>query len=217
LEAALFGGPPRSRPTVLAMPDFAELRRQRQQHPHATQQLLWEEYRRANPNGYQYGRFCELYRRWKQYVVLRLEHKAGEKLFVDWAGTTIPIHDPRGGSVQQAHLFVAVLGASSYTYAEATADEQLASWIGADVRAFKFYQGVPKLVVPDNTKPGVTKACRYDPDLNPTYQEMAMHLRHRHGSGAAIQAPRQGQSRIECAVGRALDHRGDAESKFLLD
>ncbi len=125
-----------------------------------TQQLLWEEYRQANPNGYQYSRFCELYRRWrrKQDVVLRQEHKPGEKLFVDWAGTTIPIHDPRGGPVQQAHLFVAVLGASSYTYAEPTADEQLASWIGAHVRAFEFYQGVPKLVVPDNTKTGITKA-----------------------------------------------------------
>src|SRR5579862_1474400 len=150
---------------------------QRQQHPHVTQQLLWEEYRQTNPDGYQYSRFCELYQRWrrKQDVVLRQEHKAGEKLFVDWAGTTIRIYDPRGGPVQQAHLFVAVLGASSYTYAEATADEQLASWIGAHVRAFEFYQGVPKLVVPDNTKTGVTKACRYDPDLNPTYQEMAMH------------------------------------------
>jgi transposase len=117
LEAALFGGPPRSRPTVLPMPDFAELHRQRQQHSHVTQQLLWEEYRQANPDGYQYSRFCELYQRWrrKQDVVLRQEHKAGEKLFVDWAGTTIPIHDPRGGPVRQAHLFVAVLGASSYT------------------------------------------------------------------------------------------------------
>ena len=166
-----------ARPAVLPMPDFAELHRQRQQHPHVTQQLLWEEYRQANPDGYRYSRFCELYQRWrrKQDVVLRQEHKAGEKLFVDWAGTTIPIYDPRGGPVQQAHLFVAVLGASSYTYAEATSDEQLANWIGAHVRAFEFYQGVPKLVVPDNTKTGVTKACRYDPDLNPTYQEMAMH------------------------------------------
>ncbi|MDQ6760343.1 MAG: DDE-type integrase/transposase/recombinase [Acidobacteriota bacterium] len=107
--------------------------------------------------------------RWrrKQDVVLRQEHEAGEKLFVDWAGTTIPIYDPTGAA-QQAHLFVAVLGASSYTYAEATSDEQLANWIGAHVRAFEFDQGVPKLVVPDNTKTGVTKACRYDPDLNPT-------------------------------------------------
>jgi len=93
LEAALFGGPPRSRPTVLPMPDFAELHRERQQHPHVTQQLLWEEYRQANPDGYRYSRFCELYKRWrrKQDVVLRQEHNAGEKLFVDWAGTNIPI------------------------------------------------------------------------------------------------------------------------------
>jgi len=120
LEAALFGGPPRVRPAVLPMPDFAEFHRQRQQHAHVTQQLLWEEYRQANPDGYRYSRFCELYQRWrrKQDVVLRQEHKAGEKLFVDWAGDTIPIYDPRGGPVQQAHLFVAVLGASSYTYAE---------------------------------------------------------------------------------------------------
>ena len=117
LEAALFGGPPRSRPTVLAMPDFADLHRQRQQHPHVTQQLLWEEYRQANPDGYRYSRFGELYKRWrgKQGVVLRQEHKAGEKLFVDWAGTTIPIYDPRRGPAQEAHLFVAVLGDSSYT------------------------------------------------------------------------------------------------------
>ncbi len=100
------------------------------------------------------SRFCELYQRWrrKQDVVLRQEHKAGEKLFVDWAGDTIPIYDARGGPVQQAHLFVAVLGASSYTYAEVTPDEQLASWIGAHVRAFEFFQGTPKLVVPDNAK-----------------------------------------------------------------
>ncbi len=96
-------------------------------------------------DGYRYSRFCELYQRWrrKQDVVLRQEHKAGEKLFVDWAGTTIPIYDPHGGPVHQAHLFVAVLGASSYTYAEATGDEQLANWIGAHVRAFEFYEGAP--------------------------------------------------------------------------
>jgi hypothetical protein len=167
----------RARPAVLPMPDFADLHQQRQLNRHLTQQLLWEEYRQANPDGCRYSRFCELFKRWrrKQDVVLRQEHKAGEKLFVDWAGTTIPIYDPRGGPEQQAHLFVGVLGVSSYTYAEATRDEQLASWIGAHIRAFEFYQGVPKLVVPDNTKTGVTKACRYDPDLNPTYQEMAMH------------------------------------------
>jgi transposase len=189
----------------LPMPDFADLHRQRQQHPHVTRQLLWEEYRQANPDGYQYSRFCDLYQRWrrKQDFVLRQEHKAGEKLFVDWAGTTIPIHDPRGGPVQQAHLFVAVLGASSYTYAEATADEQWASWIGAHVRAFEFYQGVPNLVVPDNTKTGVTKACRYDPDLNPTYQEMAMH----YGVGVVPARPYKPRDKAKVESGVLLVER----------
>ena len=205
LETALFGGPPRPRPAVRPMPDFAELHRQRQLHRHLTQQLLWEEYRQANPDGYGYSRFCELYQRWrrKQDVVLRQEHKAGEKLFVDWAGTTIPIYDPRGGAVRQAHLFVAVLGASSYTYAEATIDEQLASWIGAHVRAFEFYQGVPKLVVPDNAKTGVTKACRYDPDLNPTYQEMAMH----YGVGVVPARPYKPRDKAKVEAGVLLVER----------
>jgi transposase len=205
LETALFGGPPRPRPAALPMPDFADLHQQRQRHSHLTQQLLWEEYRQANPDGYRYSRFCELYQRWrrKQDVVLRQEHKAGEKLFVDWAGTTIPIYDPSGGPVQQAHLFVAVLGASSYTYAEATGDEQLANWIGAHVRAFEFYQGVPKLVVPDNTKTGVTKACRYDPDLNPTYQEMAMH----YGVGVVPARPYKPRDKAKVESGVLLVER----------
>jgi transposase len=189
----------------LEAPDFAELHQQRQVHPHLTQQLLWEEYRQANPDGYRYSRFCELFKRWrrKQDVVLRQEHKAGEKLFVDWAGTTIPIYNPSGGPVQQAHLFVAVLGASSYTYAEATGDEQLANWIGAHVRAFEFYQGVPKLVVPDNTKTGVTKACRYDPDLNPTYQEMAMH----YGVGVVPARPYKPRDKAKVESGVQLVER----------
>jgi transposase len=97
------------------------------QHSNLTLALVWEEYRQAQPEGYRYSRFCELYQRWrrKQEVVLRQEHKAGEKLFVDRAGDTVSIYDPRGGPTQRAHLFVAVLSASSYTYAEATCDEQL--------------------------------------------------------------------------------------------
>jgi len=139
--------------------------------------LLWEEYREANPDGYRYSRFCELYQCWrrKQDVVLRQQYKAGEKLFVDWAGPTIPIYSPAGGATEQAHLFVAVLGASSYTYAEATRDEQMINWLTAHMRAFEFFGGLPKLIVPDNAKTGVSRACRYVPDLNPTYQQMAMH------------------------------------------
>ena len=108
-----------------------------------------------------------------------------------------------GGPVQQAHLFVAVLGTSSYTYAEATADGQLASWISAHVRAFEFYQGVPKLVVPDNTQTGVTKACRYDPDLNPTYQEMAMH----YGLGVVPARPYKPRDKAKVESGVRLAER----------
>ena len=108
-------------------------------------------------------------------MVLRQHYKAGEKLFVDWAGPTIPIHSRTGDQVKQAHLLVAVLGASSYTYAEATSDEQMINWLTAHMRAFESFGGLPKLIVPDNARTGVTRACRYDPDLNPTYHQMAMH------------------------------------------
>jgi len=94
---------------------------------------------------------------------------------VDYAGDTIPIHDPQGGPERPASIFVAVLGASNYAYAEATESQELENWIGSHIRAFEFFQGVPKLVIPDNTRTGVTRACRYEPDLNRTYHELAMH------------------------------------------
>lgn len=177
VEQALFGErrPVERRPRTL--PDFAALKEQFQRHPHLTLLLAWEEYRQVHPEGYGYSRFCELYQRWrkKQDVVLRQEHKPGEKGFVDWAGATIPVHDPVSGEIWQASLFVMVLGASSYTYAEATRDQQLAAWLHCHIHAFEFFGGVTRLLVPDNPRTGVSRACRYDPDLNPTYQEMAMH------------------------------------------
>lgn len=158
-------------------PDYAAIRQQLQTHKHVTLQLLWEEYRQQHPDGYRYSRYCELYRRWlrHQEVVLRHEHKAGEKLFVDYAGPTISTHDPATGEVRQAQLFVAVLGASNYTFAEATWTQGLGDWIGFHMRAFEFFQGAPAIVVPDNLKSGVTKACRYEPGVNRTYEEMAAH------------------------------------------
>jgi transposase len=177
LEATLFGRPRHNSQPQRPQPDFASIHQQLQQHLHLTQQLVWEEYRQAHPDGYGYSRFCELYQRWRRKldVVLRQEHKAGEKMFVDWAGATIPIHDRLTGAATSASVFVAVLGASSYTWAEATADQQLTTWLTAHMNAVEFFEGVPKLVVPDNLKAGVMRACRYDPDLNPTYQEWALH------------------------------------------
>lgn len=142
-----------------------------------TLQLLWEEYRSHTPDGYSYSQFCQLYGDWvgRQAISLRQEHRAGEKLFVDFAGDTIPIHDPLTGVITEGHLFVGVLGCSNYTYAEVTATEKLPDWIGAQVHALEDIEGVPLVVVPDNTKAAVRSPCWYDPDINLTYQEMAQH------------------------------------------
>lgn len=142
-----------------------------------TLQLLWEEYKTDHPDGYQSTQFCEYYNKWKRKlnVSLRQTYKAGEKLFVDYAGQTVSIRDRYTGKERKAQVFVAVLGASNYTYAEATWDQGLANWIGSHVRAFEYFGGVPEIVVPDNLRSGVSKACRYEPDINPTYQEMAAH------------------------------------------
>jgi transposase len=178
LEQAVFSSPPpKSAEPRTPLPEFAGIREQLQQHRHLTLQLVWEEYRQSCPDGYGYSYFCELYQKWRRKLdlVLRQEHKAGEKMFVDWAGATIPVHDPLTGQPWQAPLFVAVLGASSYTYAQATRDEQMEAWIQAHIQALEFFGGAPTLVVPDNLKTGVSKACRYEPDLNPTYQDLARH------------------------------------------
>ena len=158
------------------LPDWqmvqTELRR-----PHVTLRLLWEEYKLANPDGFQYSWFCEQFRAWQGKVdlIMRQEHKLGEKLFVDWAGDTIPVVDAASGELRPAHLFVAVLGASSYTYAEVSFREDTAAFLGAHVRAFAFFGGVPQLVVPDNLKTGIRDACIYEPEASTAYQALAEH------------------------------------------
>jgi len=177
LVAALFPANAGSKtPPKKPLPDFNHFREQMEQHRELTIELLWEEYRAQQPDGYGYSHLCKLYRQWKkqQDVVLRQQHHPGEKLFVDWAGATIPIHHV-DGSVSQAPLFVSALGVSSYTYAEATPNQQMTHWLKVQMNAVEFYGGCPQLIIPDNTKTGVTKACRYEPDLNPTYQEFAAH------------------------------------------
>jgi transposase len=169
---------PSTRARQAPLPDFPAIREQLQTHRHLTLQLLWEEYREGHPDGYGYSRLCELYQAWarKLDVVLRQEHRAGEKLFVDYAGHKIPIHERQTGEVlYQASIFVAVLGASNYTFIEATESQDLACWIGSHVRALEFIGGVPEAVIPDNVRTGIKQPCRYEPDLNPTYREMAEH------------------------------------------
>jgi transposase len=203
--AALLPGrpePPRSR---LPEPDYSGIHAELQKHKHLTLQLVWEEYRGVHPNGYGYSRFCELYQRWRraQEVVLRQEHRAGEKLFVDYAGKTLAIQDPATGERREAQLFVAVVGASSYTFAEATWTQGLADWIGSHIRAFEFFGGVTEIVVPDNLKSGVTKACRYEPGVNVTYEEMAGH----YGVAVVPARPRKPRDKAKVEAGVLLVER----------
>lgn len=179
-----------------AEPDFAAMRLELQTHKHLTLQLLWQEYREQQPDGYGYSRYCGLYRAWlkRQDVVLRQEHRAGEKLFVDYAGDMIPVHDPATGEARAAYVFVAVLGASSYSFAEATWTQGLPDWIRSHLRAFDFFGGTPEILVPDNLKSGVTRACRYEPDVNRTYEEMAAHY------GVAVIPARRSKPRDKAKV-----------------
>jgi transposase len=158
------------------VPNWAEIHREYKRKG-VTLSLLWQEYKAQSPAGYQYSQFCERYRAWTGRLdpCMRQEHKAGEKLFVDYAGQTVPVMDATTGEVRPAQIFLAVLGASNYTYVEATWSQTLPDWIGSHVRALAFFGGVPAVIVPDNLKSGVTKPCRYEPDINLTYQELSDH------------------------------------------
>jgi len=162
------------KPVMPSMPYlFQELKKK-----HVTLQLLWYEYKQGNPAGYQYSYFCELYNRWLKGldISLRQEHLAGEKLFIDYAGQTVPIINPDVTQTElEAQIFIATLGASNYSYVEATASQTLPDWIKSHIRAFEFFGGIPQILVPDNLKSGVTHPCRYEPDINPTYSDLARH------------------------------------------
>ncbi len=176
MEGMLYPPARPARARAVGMPPMEEIHRELRRKG-VTLQLLWEEYKGSCPDGYGYSRFCQLYRHWegKLHVSFRQSHRAGEKLFVDWAGQTIPVVDPNTGEIRQAYLFVAVLGASNYTFARAYPSQQLPFWIQAHVEALGFIGGVPEILVPDNTKTGVTHPCYYEPDINRSYHEMATH------------------------------------------
>lgn len=181
------------------LPDWVEVH-QELKRKGVTKQLLWEEYTQRYPNrSYSYAQYCFLYKDWlkKQKRSMRQTHKAGDKLFVDYAGPTVPIVCVHTGEVRQAQIFVAVLGASNYTFCEATWTQQLADWLGSHARAFEFFGGVPKLVVPDNLKSGVTKACRYDPDINRNYSQLAAH----YGTAIMPARPLKPQDKARAEVG----------------
>jgi transposase len=165
-----------------------------------TLQLLWYEYKEKCPEGYQYSQFCHLYHQWAEKLepCLHQEYRAGEKLFVDYAGQTMEITDPETGEIHEAQIFVATLGASNYTFAEATLSQDLPSWIQSHVHAFEFFQGVTEILVPDNLRDAVTRSCRYEPDLNASYREMAEY----HGTviiPARVAKPRD-KAKVESGV-----------------
>jgi len=176
IENLVFPVTDKSIPAERRMPDMEYLYRELKRKS-VTMQLLWYEYKQANPDGYQYSQLCNLYRQWvkKLDLTLRQEHRAGEKLFIDYAGQTVSIVDPKTGEITEAQIFLATLGASNYTFAKASLSQDLPSWIKSHVHAFEFFGGVAEILVPDNLKTGVTNPCRYEPDINPTYQDLAEH------------------------------------------
>ena len=203
LDELLFGqrtAPPSRRLHLHPPPDLAAIHKELQSHKDLTLELLWQEYKTADAGGYGYSRFCDLYREWNraQNCTLRQQHNPGERLFVDYAGATIPIHNRDTGEVHQAAIFVAAMGFSSYTFAEASWSQELPCWISSHIRAFEYFGGLPMLVTPDNPKAGVSKACRYEPDLNPTYNDMAAHY------GVAVLPARPRKPRDKAKVESAV-------------
>lgn len=173
LEARLFRrGAPLHAPHPL--PDLPALH-QELRRPGVTLHLLWLEYLESHPEGYRYSQFCELYRRWtkKLHPAMRQRHRAGEKVFVDYSGKKPHVIDQRTGELRPVELFVGVLGASNLTYAEASWTQTLPDWIGSHSRMLEYFGGSPAIFVADNLKSGVTHACRYEPEVNRTYQELA--------------------------------------------
>lgn len=184
------------RQRVKGQPDFAQIHQELKANKSVTLQLLWQEFAEQHPEGVRYSWFCEQYHDWARHldVVLRQDHRAGEKTFVDHVGDTIPVIDPSTGEQRPAYVFVAVLGASNYTFAEATWTRSLPDWIGSHSRALAFFDGATQLIVPDQWKAGVQKPCYWEPELNRTYQEWATH------NGVAIVPARPGHARDKAKV-----------------
>jgi len=175
LEALLF--PTRQLSSRLVEPDFFQMH-QALKRKGVTLQLLWAEYVAVHAEcGYRYSQYCHRYRQWRerQKRSMRQVHLAGEKLFIDYCGPTVPVVDRHTGERREAQVFVTVLGASSYTYVEATYTQSLPDWVASNQRALAFYGGVPALLIPDNLLSAVTTADRYEPGINATYAEMAAH------------------------------------------
>jgi transposase len=177
LGRLLFPSQPATGQRRFVDPDYPDVH-QELKRKGVTKLLLWQEYRQRHPDdGYSYAQFCHRYRQWldRQQRSMRQVHRAGEKLFIDYCGPTVPVVNPDTGEIRQAQIFVAVLGASNYTFACATWTQKQEDWLAAHVQALEFFGGVPALLVPDNLKSAVRKTHRYEPDINPSYQQLAAH------------------------------------------
>jgi transposase len=165
---------------------------------------LWLEYKAKHPDGYQYSQFCELYRQWRSKLdyCMRQEHRAGEKVFIDFSDG-LSIIDTSTGEMIPTQLFLAVWGASNYTYAEATLSQTLPDWIGAHVRALGYFHCAPRVLIPDNLKSGVSKACKYEPEMNPTYADMAEH----YGCAVLPARPHRARDKAKVEVGVLIAKR----------
>ena len=194
LEAALY--PPTAPSRVRRPePDWARVHRELARHKGVTLQRLWFEYREAHPDGYQYSRFCDRYREWRRRldVVLRQVYRAGEKVFVDYAGPTVEVTDRRTGEIHEAKVFVGVLAVSNHTFVDVTRSRSLPDWTASHVRMFEYWGGVPELVIPDNEKAAVRRASRYEPDVNRTYHDLAVH----YGTAVLPARPRSPQDKAK--------------------
>jgi transposase len=196
LEVMLYPPPSAELAASRPAPDWREVHRELKRGRHVTLRLLWLEWKEKNPEGHAYSQFCWHYRRWLdgQDVVMRLSYKAGERTFVDFSGDKMEIVDARSGEISMADIFVGVLGCSGLLYVEATRGQDLLSWLGAHEHMYAFYGGVSEITVPDNLKAGVTKACFYDPEINPSYAELAEHF------GTVVLPTRVAKPRDKAAV-----------------
>jgi transposase len=217
LEARLFPPPPKMARSQRPRPDWTDVHCELKRKG-VTLTLLWEEYKATHPKGLQYSQFCEHYRRFATQVdlVMRQHHRAGEKLFVDYAGQSVPIVNRGSGEIREAQIFIATLGASNFTYAEATWTQTLPDWCASHVRALEYLGAAPELFVPDNLKNAVIRPCRYEPLLNRTYEALGPALRRSHPPSAGSKSTRQGQGRAKRVAGRTLGARPASPPNVLL-
>ena len=216
LEARLF-----RRPAPVpnrARPDCAHIHRELKRNG-VTLQLLWEEYLQVHPGGYRYTQFCEIYRQWSRRLrpSMRQVHRAGEKTFVDFSGKRPTLVDRRTGELRPVELFVAALGASSLTYAEATATQQLADWVTAHIHMVEYCGGATTLWVPDQLKSAITRPCRYEPDVNRTYEDLAAH----YGAVVIPARPRKPRDKVQasyyapsCTCDASFGYRRRSRNRF---